>query len=401
MLRLLTRCFVGVLLAFGCSGCDLVQRAMTLASEQAAPPEVGVPPSDAVPPPPPPAEPSPKAPSAAPAPAPRFRAKSGVMPPLSAGAQPPAGAAMSFAELATRTNPAVVFVRTISSQRRGFRRVLGEGSGSGFVFDPDGKILTNHHVIKGAHAIQVELQDGRALAAEVIGADPLTDLAVLSVPAAQLPALPLGDSDAIRVGDWVVAIGNPFGLEHTVSAGIISAKERTNQDVKLGDPNAYYSFLQTDASINPGNSGGPLLDLRGQVVGINTAINQGANNIGFAIPINMIAELLPRLLKEGKVDRAAIGVHVDDVSPEDVARFALPDRRGAMIVRVVTGGPAHRAKMQAGDVLVEYGDHRITSPETLRWYASLSAIGKPVSAVVLRAGKRVRLSLSPVPLRTR
>ena len=316
-------------------------------------------------------------------------------------AHPPSGSAMSFADLASRSNPGVVFVRTLQSQRQGYRRVLGEGSGSGFVFDPAGKILTNYHVVKGAHAIQVELEDGRAFMAEVVGADPLTDLALLQVPEKNLPALPFGDSSKCRVGDWVIAIGNPFGLEHTVSAGIISAKERTGRDVQLGEPDAYYSFLQTDASINPGNSGGPLLDLTGRVVGINTAINQTANNIGFAIPIDMIKELLPRLLKDGRVHRAAIGVHVDDVSREDMIKWKLSDRRGAYIARVVTGGPAALGGVQPGDVLVEFDGHPIFTPEQLRWRASLAAIGKDVGIAVLRGGVRQNLVIKPAPLRER
>lgn len=319
-------------------------------------------------------------------------------PPLIA---PIPGAPGSFADLATKANPAVVFVRTVQSRQRGFHRVLQPGSGSGFIFDASGKILTNHHVVSGAHAIQVELEDGRALMAQVVGADPLTDLAVLSVPQTDLPALPLGDSDEIQVGDWVLAIGNPFGLEHTVSAGIISAKERTGRDVQLGDPDAYYSFLQTDASINPGNSGGPLIDMAGRVVGVNTAINQAANNIGFAIPVNMIRQLLPRLLKDGRVQRAAIGVQVSDVTLDDVKRFGLPHRKGAFIAQVVPGSPAEKAKMRPGDVVLEFHGVPIESPEDLRWEASLAPINEDVFVVVLREGKETRLSLKPAPLRMR
>ena len=308
---------------------------------------------------------------------------------------------MSFADLAGRADAAVVFVRTIQSQRHGFRRVLRDGSGSGFVFDSGGKILTNHHVIAGAHAIAVEFKDGRSLLAEVVGADPLTDLAVLQVPAEGLLALPLGDSEQLRVGDWVIAIGNPFGLEHTVSAGIISAKERTSRHVNLGDPDAYYSFLQTDASINPGNSGGPLLDLTGRVVGINTAINQGANNIGFAIPVNMISELLPRLLRDGKIVRAAIGVRVDDVAAEDAQRLGLPDRNGALIVEVIPGGPAHAGGMLPGDVVVSLDGRPIRTPEALRFAASLAQIGQDTPVSVIRRGKPLTLRLKPVPLKRR
>ncbi|HXS17866.1 MAG TPA: trypsin-like peptidase domain-containing protein, partial [Polyangiaceae bacterium] len=322
-------------------GCDLAQKAATLALDEETKPAPRTAPVPVIPPP----AVAPVSPPTAPSP-------QNVIPPV-APVVPAGGSPMSFADLAARVDEAVVYVRTIQSERRGFQRVLRDGSGSGFVFDSAGKILTNHHVIAGAHAIGVEFKDGRSLLAEVVGADPLTDLAVLQVPAQGLLALPLGDSEQLRVGDWVIAIGNPFGLEHTVSAGIISAKERTSRDVNLGDPDAYYSFLQTDASINPGNSGGPLVDLSGRVVGINTAINQGANNIGFAIPVNMISELLPRLLRDGKVNRAAIGVRVDDVGPQDTQRLGLSDRDGALIVEVVQGGPAHAGGVLPGDVVVK------------------------------------------------
>lgn len=397
--------WTGIILVSTLAGCDLAERFAQIAGDEPHPHD----PAQQLPSPPlaPSAPPSavavppstahgsntqtaPKAPSL----------PQGMIEPIDP-ASPPHGASMSFAELATRSNPGVVFVRTIQSQRRGYRRVLGEGSGSGFIFDPNGRILTNYHVVKGAHAIQVELDDGRAFMAEVVGADPLTDLAVLQVPEKKLPALPFGDSNRIRVGDWVIAIGNPFGLEHTVSAGIISAKERTGRDVKLGEPDAYYSFLQTDASINPGNSGGPLLDLSGRVVGINTAINQSANNIGFAIPIEMIKELLPRLLKDGRVHRAAIGVQVDDVSREDVVKGKLVDRRGAFIARVVRGGPAQLGGVQPGDILVEFDGHAIATPEQLRWRASLAPIGKEVPLAVVRAGVRHKLLVKPAPLRAR
>jgi len=315
-----------------------------------------------------------------------------------AGALQPSGAPDSFAPLAQASDAAVVFVRTVSSQRRGFSRVLAQGSGSGFVFDPAGKILTNYHVVQGAHAIEVEFSDDRTFMAQVVGADPHTDVAVIAIEATGLPALPLGDSDQVRVGDWVLAIGNPFGLSHTVSAGIISARGRSGQDVKLDDPSAYYNFLQTDASINPGNSGGPLIDLSGRVVGMNTAINPEANSIGFAIPVNMLRELLPRLLSEGVVRRAAIGVHVDIVDRQLQVELGLPDRRGALIRAVQPDGPAAEAGLMPGDVVVEYGGKPIATPEDLRWHASLSPIGQPAGLTVLRAGKRVAITVKPAPM---
>jgi serine protease Do len=306
-----------------------------------------------------------------------------------------------FADLAQKVDPGVVFVRSVRRTQAGFRRVLGESKGSGFIFDPQGKILTNHHVVAGAEAVQVELKDGRTLMASLVGADPLTDLAILKVDATDLPALPLGDSDQIRVGDWVVAIGNPFGLEHTVSAGIISAKERTGRDVDLGDSEAYYSFLQTDASINPGNSGGPLLDLAGHVVGINTAINQGANNIGFAIPVNMVKRLLPRLLKDGWVRRAAIGVVVADVTSEAMELLRLEGREGALIHDVAQGGPAAQGGIRRGDVVVQFDGQPIKTPDALRWNASLAPVGAEVEISVIREGQRRELVVRPTELLAR
>lgn len=295
---------------------------------------------------------------------------------------------MSFADLATRSNPAVVFVRTLQSQRHGFRRVLGEGSGSGFVFDPAGRILTNYHVVKGAHAIQIELHDGRALKAEVIGADPLTDVALLRVPAQQLAALPLGDSDVIRVGDWVVAIGNPFGLEHTVSAGIISAKERTNRDVKLGDPDAYYSFLQTDASINPGNSGGPLCDLDGRVLGINTMIVGKGAGIGFAVPSNLARRAAEQILKNGKVERAWIGVGIQDLTPELASALKIDVRAGVLVNKVEEGGPAAKANMKPGDVIAGVGGKHVTDGRELVREVIGHEVGKTVQLEIIRDGKK-------------
>jgi serine protease Do len=307
------------------------------------------------------------------------------------------GAPSSFADLAATADPAIVFVDTVEERAPtpGSRRVVREGLGSAFVYDPNGLILTNNHVVEGATEIRVKFQDGRALAASVVGRDPKTDVAVLRVDAKGLPHLPLGNSDAVRVGDWVVAIGNPFGLAHTVSAGIISAKGRTGQDVKgLGDPSGYFNFLQTDASINPGNSGGPLLDVLGNVVGINTAIRAEANNIGFAIPINMVRELLPRLISDGKVRRSAIGIHVAGLKPEDVERLNLGSTHGALVMRVLPGGPADRAGLQVDDVIVGFSGAPIAGPEELRWKASLAGIGQAVRVRVARGKRTLELSVT-------
>jgi serine protease Do len=302
----------------------------------------------------------------------------------------PVGTPTSFAELAARCDPAVVFVKTLQEARR---RVVGEALGTAFVFDPNGLILTNNHVIEHASEIHVTFGQKREMPATVVGRDRPTDIAILRVEATGLPHVPLGDSDAVRVGDWAVAIGNPFGLSHTVSAGIISAKGRTNQDVRGLDDSGYYDFLQTDASINPGNSGGPLIDIAGRVIGINTAIKAQANSIGFAVPINMVKELLPRLLKDGKIRRSAIGVVVSGVQEADVPRLHLPGETGALVRVVVPGGPADRAGLQPDDVIVGLGGDPILTPERLRWLASMAGIGKKVPLRVVREGRTFDITL--------
>jgi serine protease Do len=307
------------------------------------------------------------------------------------GIQAPA----SFAELAAKADPAVVFVKTLQERRgiTGRRQVVGEGVGSAFVYDPNGLIITNNHVIEGASEIYVVFGRKKQIKATIVGRDPRTDVAVIRVEEKGLPFLPLGDSEAVRVGDWVVAIGNPFALSHTVSAGIISARGRTIQDVKGLDEAGYYDFLQTDASINPGNSGGPLLDTAGRVVGMNTAIRRAANNIGFAIPVNMIKELLPRLLADGGVKRSAIGVVVAPLMPEDRERLKLPDESGVLVSVVVPGGPADKAGLVVDDVILSFQGEALPSPDRLRWVASLAGVGKTVTLRVARGGRLFDLQL--------
>lgn len=292
----------------------------------------------------------------------------------------------SFADLAEEADPAVVYVETVQADPK----EGGHGLGSGFVIDPKGVILTNAHVIRDASRITVVLRDQR-LDASVVGSDPPSDVAVLRVNARNLPHLELGNSADVRVGDWVVAIGNPFGLAHTVSAGIISAKGRTRNDVDL-DPAGYYNFLQTDASINPGNSGGPLLDLQGRVVGMNTAIRAGANNIGFAIPIDMVKALLPRLLRDGKVRRSALGVVAASIPSERVEALGLDARApGARVQSVVPGGAADKAGLREGDVILEFDGQPIRGEEALRWWASIAGIGHNAELKVKRGPRTMTL----------
>jgi serine protease Do len=312
--------------------------------------------------------------------------------------------AMSFAPIARHADPSVVTIRTIGAELEPSpffsRRVVRhetKGLGTGFIVDKDGVILTNNHVIKDAEVITVRLSNDHEYPAKIVGRDVRTDIAVVKIDEHALVPLSLGDSDAIDVGDWVVAIGNPFGLSHTVSAGIISAKGRNKDDVPL-DPTGYYSFLQTDASINPGNSGGPLLNLNGDVVGINTAIRgNGAQGIGFAIPINMVKQLLPMLLRDGRVTRSALGVRILDVaklSPEDRAALKLPeDSRGALVQYVTPGGPAAKAGLKPGDVIAAFEGNAVEAG-SLQWQASTAGVGRVVTLHVERDGKASDLKVT-------
>ncbi len=310
---------------------------------------------------------------------------------------------LSFAPIAKAADPSVVTIQTISEEVEpsGFfgrgRHQQTKGLGTGFVIDKDGTVLTNNHVVEGATTMTIKLSDDREFPGQVIGRDSRTDIAVVRINAKdspQLTPIKMGDSDAMDVGDWVVAIGNPFGLSHTVSAGIISAKGRTNQDVPL-DKSGFYNFLQTDASINPGNSGGPLLNLSGEAVGVNSAIRGGgAQGIGFAIPINMVKELLPMLMRDGHVTRSALGVRISDVrelSADDRASLKVTGDNGAVIDSVEQGGPADKAGIQPGDILLQFDGQPIDRGTRLQWLASIAGVGKTISVHVARQGKEMDL----------
>lgn len=307
------------------------------------------------------------------------------------------GRPLSFAPLARRADPAVATVKARTERQGplGRRRTVSEGLGTAFVYDPEGFLLTNNHVVEDATDIVASFVDGRDIKAIVVGRDKHTDIAVLKVEEKELPALPLGDSDLLEVGDWVVAIGNPFGLSHTVSAGILSGKGRTRDDVKGLDPSGYFNLLQTDASINPGNSGGPLLNLKGEVVGINTAVRANANSIGFAIPINMVRELLPMLLRDGKIRRSAIGLIVNRLNPNEAGRLKRPDRKGAWVTSVIAGGPADRAGVAPDDVIVAFEGKGISDENELRWLASIAGVNKVVTLRIARLERvfEVRVTL--------
>jgi serine protease Do len=272
------------------------------------------------------------------------------------------------------------------------------GLGSGFIVDKSGLVVTNNHVIKDAAEIVVQLPDRRELPAGVIGKDARLDIAVLQIPEPVSEEAALGDSDKLEVGDWVIAIGNPMGLANTVTAGIVSARGRSSWDL-FGEIPGYADFIQTDASINPGNSGGPLVDMGGEVVGVNTAIIKEGQGLGFAIPINMVKQILPQLVKEGRITRAWMGIYIGLVDAETAEQLRLKSPRGALVAQIVEGGPADQAGLRRGDVIVELGGKEIVEAGKLPWIIATSPIGAPVSVKVIRDGKELEfeVTLQPMP----
>jgi len=261
------------------------------------------------------------------------------------------------------------------------------GQGSGVIVDPKGYILTNNHVVTGAEKITIHLFDGRELTGTVRGTDSRTDLAVVHVEAADLPVAALGDSDRIQVGEWAIAVGSPFGLEETVTVGVISAKGRSG----LGTGN-YEDFIQTDASINPGNSGGPLVNIDGEVVGINAMIVQPGQGIGFAIPINLARTIMLELIKTGKVIRPWVGIGLQDITADLMKFFNLREKEGALISQVYGGSPAEEAGLKAGDVVTEIDGVKIKNSQDVVREVLKKKVGQKVNFVVLREGKRLEIS---------
>jgi serine protease Do len=261
--------------------------------------------------------------------------------------------------------------------------------GSGFIISSDGFILTNNHVVEKATDIRIKLLDGKEYTAEVVGRDPKTDLALIKVePEAGFPKpASLGDSDAVAVGDWVMALGNPFGLSHSVTAGIISAKGRV---IGAGP---YDDFLQTDAAINPGNSGGPLFNMNGEVVGINTAMVASGQSIGFATPINTARTLLPQL-KAGKITRGWLGVRIQDLTPALAESFGLKDTRGALIADVEAGSPAAGAGLQRGDILLSFDGRAVAGAQDLVRQVAAIPPGSQVTVDLLRSGQKKTLRIT-------
>ena len=274
-------------------------------------------------------------------------------------------------------------------QARKFQR---QGLGSGVIVDSGGYILTNNHVVEGADEILVHLADGREFKAKVVGTDPPTDIAVIQVKAANLPVAALGSSEKAEVGDWVLAIGAPFGLEQTVTAGIISATGRSN--VGITD---YEQFLQTDCAINPGNSGGPLVNMRGQVIGINTAIasrSGGYMGVGFAVPIDLAHEVMKRIRQTGHVTRGWMGVGIQRLTPELAESMKLKTDQGVLVSQIFEGGPADKAGIKAGDAIIELNGKPVKTPSELQNTVAWLAPGAKTDVVILRDGKRQTLKVT-------
>ena len=275
---------------------------------------------------------------------------------------------------------------------RGSRKRQRPSLGSGFIIHSTGYIVTNNHVVEGATEIKVTTSTQEEFAATLVGRDPKTDLALIKVKSSKpLPTVPFGDSDALEVGEWVLAIGNPFGLGHTVTSGIVSAKGR------IIGAGPYDDFIQTDASINPGNSGGPLFNMRGEVIGINTAIVAGGQGIGFAIPINLAKEVLLQLHERGSVTRGWLGVAIQRIGPELLKAFTLEDVHGALVADVMSDGPAVKAGLQRGDVIVGFNGAKVQDSTELPRMVAALAPGTKVQLDIVRAGKKMTL---PVTLGT-
>lgn len=327
------------------------------------------------------------------------------------------GFPQSFADLAEKVQPAVVNISTTSTVTvpgNPFKNFFGpddqgpfgdffhrffeenpdqkmkqQSLGSGCIINRDGYIITNNHVVENAEEIKVKLSDGREFKAKVIGRDSKTDLALIKISSVfeNLPTLALGDSEKMRVGDWVLAIGNPFGLEHTVTQGIISATGRV-----IGS-GPYDDFLQTDAPINPGNSGGPLVNLKGEVIGINTAIVPGGQGIGFAIPSALAKSITSQLREKGKVVRGWIGVSIQTVTPELAQSFGMKEAKGALVGEVVKDGPAEKGGIKTGDVIVTFDGKSVKTANDLPRLVAETPVGKSVGVTVVREGKETNLTI--------
>ncbi|MEL6940580.1 MAG: HhoA/HhoB/HtrA family serine endopeptidase [Cyanobacteria bacterium J06598_1] len=335
-----------------------------------------------------------------------------------------------IANAANRVGPSVVRIdasRSVSSSadpfdRRLFKRFFGDeapeqlpqnpqmpgrleqGTGSGFILSADGKLLTNAHVIEGADTVSVTLKDGRTFTGEVMGADPVTDVAVIKIEADNLPVAPLGSTDDLSPGQWAIAIGNPLGLDNTVTAGIISALDRTSTQVGIADKRV--QFIQTDAAINPGNSGGPLLNANGEVIGMNTAIRANAQGLGFAIPIETAKRISDQLFETGEVQHPYLGIQMvnldeemrDRINQDKEANIKIEEDQGVIIVRVMPGTPAETGGLQRGDVIKEINGEAITDVTDVQSQVENGGLEKELEVKVVRNGEPTTIKVRPTAL---
>ena len=326
-----------------------------------------------------------------------------------------------IAQAVQKVGPAVVRIdasRELTSSLPGkltqpfFRRFFGEenssfphrverGTGSGFILSSDGRLITNAHVVEGSKTVKVTLKNGQTYEGEVIGVDPVTDVAVLKIEASNLPVATIGKAETLTPGEWAIAIGNPLGLDNTVTVGIISAVGRSSSQV--GVPDKRVRFIQTDAAINPGNSGGPLLNSQGEVIGINTAIRADAQGLGFAIPIETAQRIASQLFDKGEADHPYLGVHMVNLSSETKEAinqqqeldFRITEDRGVLIVKVVPNSPADRAGLQQGDTIIRIENDLVDSSLQVQEQVELSQIGQDLEIEVIRNGKSRILAVRP------
>ncbi|MEC4806611.1 MAG: HhoA/HhoB/HtrA family serine endopeptidase [Jaaginema sp. PMC 1079.18] len=330
----------------------------------------------------------------------------------------PASASTNFVtDVIDNVGPAVVRInasKTVTSQLPPefddpfFRRFFGgqmpapreevqRGTGSGFIISKDGKILTNAHVVDGADQVEVKLKDGRSFAGRVVGTDPLTDVAVVEVDADNLPVANLGDSENLRSGEWAIAIGNPLGLDNTVTTGIISGIGRNSSQIGAGDKRV--DFIQTDAAINPGNSGGPLLNEKGEVIGINTAIIQGAQGLGFAIPINTAQDIADQLIASGSVEHPYIGIQMVALDAQVKAEYErstnqrLSQDKGILVARVMPNSPAAQAGLRSGDVITRINNKEMTDPNAVQDAVEAVSVGDELAMEVSRDNRTNKVTI--------
>lgn len=328
-------------------------------------------------------------------------------------------------EVVNRVEPAVVKINTARTVRNQvpeafedpfYRRFFGRnvptppedqverGVGSGFVINPNGQILTNAHVVNNADTVTVGFSDGRTLEGKVLGEDPVTDIAVVQVQANNLPTVELGNIAQLEPGQWAIAIGNPLGLQKTVTVGVVSATERSLRDIGVSDQRI--GFIQTDAAINPGNSGGPLLNARGEVIGVNTAIIQGAQGLGFAIPINTAQQIAQQLITKGRVEHPYLGIEMLALTPElqqqlnnnPNSGIRVEAERGLLVVRVVPGSPSAKTGLRAGDVIQQINNQPVTEAEQVQQIVEKNGVGSQLQIGVQRGRQTLALAIRPEAL---